>query len=356
MLNSLPKARLLQSVLFGAIGVFVGIAVTFAADFPQKFLIVFVAGLSFPFAALLIRDIRRFFLAATVISVPVHFDINFMHQFEQQAGASTAGINLTDLFVLGLLLVWLIEIASQERPYTLFFSKLTIPAIIHFEAVALSMLWAPRLDLAFMEVFRMFKVFILYFILINHIRDKKDVRLVVWVLIGSLAFEGIISSLQAITGGRLGLDFLGEAPPDLDGDSSLWRVMGTLGHPNKLATFMESLLLLPFGLFLVEKSRRNRLICLIVFIMGCIILILTGTRGAWIGFMLAFLLFMFFVIKSRHFSLRSFLLPAALVLILLPTITALFWGMVEERVFGDDYGSAASRVPMFKIALNVIAA
>jgi len=197
MLTVSRKNRSAQIFLFLLIGAVVGLVMSYAADMPNKVFFVIILGLAFPFATLLIQDLRRFLIVATILTLPIHFDINFMHVFERQAGAATAGISLTDIFLLGLLLIWIVELASEDRPYAVFFARLSIPAILYFEAAALSMLWAPRLDLAFMEVFRMFKVFLLYLILINHIRDKQDLRLAVWALMGTVAFQGLIAGINA---------------------------------------------------------------------------------------------------------------------------------------------------------------
>lgn len=354
MLTVSRKNRSAQIFLFLLIGAVVGLVMSYAADMPNKVFFVIILGLAFPFATLLIQDLRRFLIVATILTLPIHFDINFMHVFERQAGAATAGISLTDIFLLGLFLIWIVELASEDRPYAVFFARLSIPAILYFEAAALSMLWAPRLDLAFMEVFRMFKVFLLYLILINHIRDKQDLRLAVWALMGTVAFEGLIAGMQIIKGGRLGLAFLGEAPPDPDGDSSMWRVMGTLGHPNKLATYIESLLLLSVGMFLVEKKKILRFVSLAIFSLGSVTLIMTGSRGAWIGFLLAFFVFIFFALRNKTINVRALFKPTLAALLILVVVGVAFSDMLQERIFGDDYGSAASRIPMIKIAINII--
>lgn len=345
-----------QVLLFLLIGAFIGVTLLFSAELPNKQFVAVVSAVSFPFLALLVKDLRRFLLAAAVFSIPLHIDINFMHKFEQQAGASTAGISLVDLVALGLLLIWLIEIAAKERPYTLFFARVTVPAILFLEIAVLSMLWAPRLDLAFMEVFRMLKFTLFFFILINHIRDEDDLRLVVWAFIAAVAFQGLISTLQMIRGGRLGLDFLGEAPPDPDGKTTIWRVMGTLGHPNRLATFLETLLVLPVGMFMIEKRRMSRLLCIGSFALGIVALIMTGTRGAWIGFSVAVLLFVIYSLRNPHLNAKAIVKPMIIVFAVLAVAAAFLSDMLEQRLMGEDYGSAASRIPMIKIALNIIAA
>jgi len=207
-----------------------------------------------------------------------------------------------------------------------------------------------------MEVFRMVKVFLLFFILMNNIRDQRDVRIALWAFILTLAFESIIAGLQILKGGRLGLAFLGEAPPDPEGETYIWRVMGTLGHPNKLATFIESLLLLCLAAFLVEKKIWLKITSICVLGLGLVTLIMTGTRGAWIGFAVAFFIFIIFSLRNKNIRKKSVLKPILLAMLLMSAGTIVFSNMVIERLFGDDYGSAKSRIPMFQIALNVISA
>ncbi|MBN1482210.1 O-antigen ligase domain-containing protein [candidate division KSB1 bacterium] len=337
-------------------GIFAGCAIAFVADMPYKPFFVVALGLVFPFLALFIKDLRQFLLVASIVSIPIYLDVNFMHIFERQAGASTVGISLTDILLLILLFLWLLELASKDRPYAIFYARLTVPALLYIEAAALTLLWAPRLDLAIMEVFRMIKVCALYFILLNHLRDERDLRLAMWALIATVAFESMIAGLQIVKGGLLGLEFLGEAPADPDGDASLWRVMGTLGHPNKLATFIESLLLLCVGAFLIEKKKWLKIASLSITGLGLVTLIMTGTRGAWVGFVAAFITFLFFAVRNKHIDIKLILKPAIIVVLLMLMIGLSFSGMLTERIFGDDYGSAESRIPMFQIAFNIISA
>ncbi|MBN1464528.1 O-antigen ligase family protein [candidate division KSB1 bacterium] len=348
--------KVFQFLLFLLIGLFIGVAITLVAELPNEAFYVITIGLALPFLTFLVKDLRRFLLVASLCTIPVHLDINFMHSFERQAGASTAGISITDIFILGLLLIWLIELVTRAEPYALFFSRITLPAILYVEMAAMSMLWAPRVDLAFMEVFRMVKVFMLFFILLNTIRDQRDVRLAMWALLATVAFESIIAGLQMVRGGRLGLEFLGEAPPDPDGDAALWRVMGTLGHPNRLATYLELLLPLSLGAFLIEKKAALKVTSIGIFALGLATLIMTGCRGAWVGFAVSFLIFIIFSLRNRHVKVKTILKPVLLALLLMLMVATLFSDMLTQRFFGDDFGSAASRIPMYQIAVNVISA
>ena len=48
--------------------------------------------------------------------------------------------------------------------------------------------------------------------------------------------------------------------------------------------------------------------------------------------------------------------PAITAVLAMAIVVFAFSDMMSERLFGDDHGSAASRIPMFQIAVNVIAA
>ena len=82
MLTVSRKNRSAQIFLFLLIGAVVGLVMSYAADMPNKVFFVIILGLAFPFATLLIQDLRRFLIVATILTLPIHFDINFMHVFE----------------------------------------------------------------------------------------------------------------------------------------------------------------------------------------------------------------------------------------------------------------------------------
>ena len=72
-------------------------------------------------------------------------------------------------------------------------------------------------------------------------------------------------------------------------DGSRWlRVYGTLPHPNILGTFIVVLLLGPAAIFLLKP--RARVWAMLLFSSGVGLLILSFSRGAWVGFCLSALM------------------------------------------------------------------
>ena len=354
-MQSIAKKILsLQLFVFLILGAILGLAVTNVTTMPSRLMAIMLMALAFPFVAFIVGDVRRFLLALIVFSIPLIIDVNFKHINENQAGSATLGIALRDVFVIMLLLWWIIELATSEEPPFRFFARLTVPAIIYVEVCLLTFLWAPRLDLATLEIVQMVKVVVLFFVVANQIRDRTDLRLVIWVLCATVAFESIISIIQMVTGKSLALGFLGEMQIRNRDMNKLMRAGGTLGHPNRLAMFLEFLLPLVFGTFLLEKKFRNRMIALVIFGLGMASMIITGSRGGWGAMLVSLILFFFLLIRNQHISVRKLLGPVLITLVLGSLMYAVFYNTIQRRLFGEDYGSAISRIPMFQIAAALI--
>ncbi len=345
-----------QFLLFLLLGAILGLSIATIAELPNRPMAVILLGIAFPFIAFMAGDVRRFLLAAIVVAIPLSIDVNFRHSFENQAGAATLGIALRDVFVILLLFWWLIELASSDERSFRFFSRTTVPAIAYFEACLLTLLWAPRMDLAMLELVQMFKVLLLYFVVANQIRDRRDLRLVVGILIASVCFESAIAVAQMLTGKSLALGFLGEMQIRSRDTEKLMRAGGTLGHPNRLAMYLELLLPLCLGFFWAETNKRSRTLVIGILGLGMAALIMTGSRGAWVGVILSLVLFFYMLHRNRQVNIRSVIGPALLALLILGALTIGFSDYIERRIAGEDYGSAISRIPMFQIALSVIEA
>jgi hypothetical protein len=111
----------------------------------------------------------------------------------------------------------------------------------------------------------------------------------------------------------LGLVWPGTLTPDLRGASVVqlsnglrWlRAYGTLPHPNILAVFILAFLTGPAFLFL---NARFRVWAFLLFSAGIALLVLTFSRGAWIGLLAGALVW---GIKLRHLNLRQIRLLGA---------------------------------------------
>ncbi|BBO87712.1 O-antigen ligase family protein [Desulfosarcina ovata] len=132
------------------------------------------------------------------------------------------------------------------------------------------------------------------------------------------------------------------------------RVAGTLGHPNKLAVFLNLLLQLNIALLFGVRTARQRLwLWLTLGIMG-IAMVLTYSRGGWLGLIFGGGVTLFWCLY-RIIGKRT------LAMIAVGTISAMIFlslvigiPSVRKRLFENDYGTAALRVPMSLVAANTI--
>ena len=99
------------------------------------------------------------------------------------------------------------------------------------------------------------------------------------------------------------------------------RVTSLFSNPNILAVYL--LLYFPFSLwatFLPENKGRMRVFYAITTVFGAICILLTWSRGAWLGLFLELFLFLLFHSRKTRFALRF----APLLLILVPFLPSNF--------------------------------
>jgi putative inorganic carbon (HCO3(-)) transporter len=112
-------------------------------------------------------------------------------------------------------------------------------------------------------------------------------------------------------------------------------------------------LLLPLAaclLFAGIPYWQKWLACLVLGF-GGVAMIFTYSRGGWIALVLAAILVSFVLVRTRGISLKA---PIA-ILALLIALYLPFHDAISARAFGDDQGSAESRIPLTMLAFRMIA-
>ncbi len=350
----IKKFLSLQILFFLAAGVSLGLLVILLADVPGRYAPLGVAAIAFPFVAMMIPNLRHFLLTGVVLSIPILLDINFRHIFENQAGASTMGIALRDIFVILLLIWWIIEAFAARRGYFRFSRPITLPALIYLELCLLTLLWAPRTDLAMLEIVHMAKILLMYLVVSNQLRDVADVRVVLWALVLTVLLEGGLGLVQFISGRSLALDLLGEMQVRTGEVGRLERVGGTLGHPNRLALYLELVLPSCIAAMMVAQKSTAKWVAAAAFAIGFAAMIITGSRGGWIAVMISLVVLFFLLVRNHHVSLWTVFKLMVLLGLILAAVVLMFYEQIESRITSDDHGSAISRIPMFQMAWSII--
>lgn len=181
-----------------------------------------------------------------------------------------------------------------------------------------------------------FVLIIGYFLTVNLIRTREWIRR---SLITFLFFAGVSSAIGAIQifTGSLELSWL---DTELFSDIGV-RITSTFDNPNVYATYL--LLVLPFSLafLIVRGTASSKIPVAIGFVLFAICMIETWSRGAWLGILIAFLLF--FLIYTRR-SVSYLLLGSAA----LPLFSVLLPDSVISRFL--SIGSASDSSATYRIS------
>lgn len=133
-------------------------------------------------------------------------------------------------------------------------------------------------------------------------------KVILAVLIFSMLIHGAIGGLQVIFQGEIGLSWFGEFSLDvtksgisvLESDGQRWlRPYGLLPHPNILAGIITTGLLAS-AVWILDSGKKQPMGG-ILFLIGFWFLLLTFSRGAWIGFAVGALFALPFIWRLANF-------------------------------------------------------
>ena len=169
------------------------------------------------------------------------------------------------------------------------------------------------------------------------VRNEAAVRRVIQVLL----FVGALACAY-------GLQSAGNLEAVNSGQTVNNRVQGTFTEPNQFGSFSAMVLVLAVALFFAGRSRRERLGALVAALIGLSALGLSLSRGAWIGTIVAVLLFVWLVPGVRM-RLLALAVPVVLIGLTLATVAPdrPEVQVVQARVstFGDVEGNPYDNRP-----------
>jgi len=155
-------------------------------------------------------------------------------------------------------------------------------------------------------------LFVLFFIVFtNSIRTRSQLRGVVIAMIWAGAIIALYGFVQFIFPDRFSGGWVDE-----DMFSYRLRVYSTLQNPNVLGEYFLLIIPLAFACLLTAKSRQGRLFYIVATIAMLACLVLTYSRGAYLGIIFAIAAFL--VLLDRRFILPGIIL-AVIIVLALPT-------------------------------------
>lgn len=304
-----------------------------------------------------IGQVKRPLLALLAFSIPLHIDISFLYR-DHDGGPPALIISLTNM-ILALLVFLLLSRAGVRREMRLkSFPRVTVLIVIFFVFCLLSIL--PAIDplLTTFQVFEVVKGMILYLVLINCVRDQRDITWVIGGLVASLFLQSAIGLFHGVTrGDRLGLTFIGEIDvsslPE-DADVVLERSSGTFFHSNNFAMYLGMVVPVVSGMLLAPIRKYLKLTLMAVVCMALMSLFYTQSRGGWVGFGVSACIMGYFAVRKRYIQPAYILMLFGLGIGGLTVFDTLSGNLITARIVSDG-GSVQVRERLNEGALVIIA-
>ena len=141
-----------------------------------------------------------------------------------------------------------------------------------------------RVDIktGFFFVLKYFEYMIVYFMVVNHLHDKRQIRHFLWALFFTCAAVSIIGMAQIPGGGRVSAPFEGE-----------------VGEPNTFGGYLVFMMALGIGLLLTSNLWRDRLIYGGISAIAFIPFLFTQSRSSYLAFFPMLLVFVWLSEKRK---------------------------------------------------------
>lgn len=304
---------------------------------------------------------RLFCFWGLILTVPLGASKSFLVN-AHMGGASAITIDLCDVFLLPLL-AFILRDRYLGRRSELRFSPLlaTWGGLIALGAV--DVVLGPMRELALLEVVRMIKSYLLFFVIINEaVRLQHFFHMYAALLIG-IAIQAVFAILQYSLKANLGLQFLGEPAAQATesatasvylGTSDIFRAGGLFSHPNLLAGFMALLLPICFASLISRTAPHVKAIVVGVIGLGMAALLITLSRSGWLSFAAGF--GMLLALSVAHPKLRTrYVFARVLVVVGMLVVLAFVSGDIIRRFTSSDPGALKFRYEMMDIAWTMIA-
>ena len=252
-----------------------------------------------------------------------------------------------------LLLLWLIS--SKEIGNTLKADRIGKVWIILMIWMLVTTYFSARTDKSLLFMFIMAKSLMVYLITRNMELDNYFIRRVVIIASTILVIQGLISGLQYIQKGYLGLVILGERNPEVSQlhfvRDSL-RVSGTLGAVNALGGYISVIMvfLTPY----VLAGKKNKFL-FIIYCASYATLILPFSRAGWLSYFIGALICVFNLLRTKSISFGKTMLIGLFTSIILASVVFVFIDKIQDRFENKNaVSSAEGRIGQFFEAINVI--
>jgi putative inorganic carbon (HCO3(-)) transporter len=346
-LARLPRARAILAPI--GLGILLGLTLLFARGLPARWTGLVILATLAPTVVILVNDMSKLLLIALVIDIPLGLDIALADQAGHRGGASGFVVSLMlPALIVGYAL-WLTRRRVGDTSRINLHMDITTPALVYLFTQLVSTFQASSTRLSIAQVFLEVQFFLMYFYVINHVKNWAKARLVFTTLVVCLIVESMLMLLQYVTGFELAAFGVESQATGSSIASAAARVAGTLGSSNAAATFLAASVAITFALYLTDGWMVDKRLALGGLLLGILALMATQSRSGWLAFALTMLILTTRALRKR-IGTRAILLLGAVALLL----GIGFSQQIQERFTTDDEGSADTRVYHTQWAFNIL--
>ncbi len=343
---SIPWQVVLQWVVVVGIGLGLGGYVLAFSYLPQELAYLSLMAVLASFMLLIVGQVKRVLLAVILFELPIQMDIYLNYQPKMETlGVSYVGLNVSVTLLCLLILygVWLAELLAREVTVSHAKSYVNIPLFIYMAIVFLTVVVAYDVEAAVYGIALLLQSLLLYIYIVHAVQTRADLLFVITMILSALVLESLIIIL--LRGAGQGIK-IGLINARIDGT----RVGGTVGGPNAAASYLALLMAPAFSLLITRLGRWYKWLAVIAFGLGGIALLFTESRGGFIAVAISLFLFCLFTWQRGWLSL---VVPIIMVFFIVLALLV-FQDALLSRMAEDDGGSAASRMPLNRLAFRMI--
>ncbi|MEE8317733.1 MAG: hypothetical protein V3S13_02335 [Candidatus Omnitrophota bacterium] len=181
-------------------------------------------------------------------------------------------IRLDDLILMIIGFSWLARMAIYKELGLFLRTSLNKPIAFYIIVSLISTLFGAvmgrvNLKTGLLFVLKYFEYMIIYFMVVNHLHDKRQIRSFLWALLFTCIVVSFIGIAQIPGGGRISAPFEGE-----------------IGEPNTFGGYLVFMMAIAIGLFLTTNSLRDKLIYGGISVIAFIPFLFTQSRSSYIAF------------------------------------------------------------------------
>ncbi|NVM57256.1 MAG: O-antigen ligase family protein [Desulfobacterales bacterium] len=256
-------------------------------------------------------------------------------------------VSVAHFITLVMLTAYLLGIAANA-PLRWERTPLDLPLIALFVLAAISSFSSIEVHASVVALMRLANYIVLYFIIVNTIRQRDQMRRVAYTVMGVGSFLALFGMIK----------YLGEiSPPWWDYGIQSKQMAATFGNRNHLAGYMEMAIPITVGLLVAERKGWGKALCAFSLFSLCVALTLTLSRAGWISGLFALgLMLILYLLKTKK-KYRGLMVTAVAVTTVV-VLTVLASTPVIERLetltHGRDVPNWQSRTAVWAGTIELI--